>query len=188
MHYMNATLADIDAIYALQTRYHVDSISEEDKKDGFVTTLFTKDLLKALIEEEDGIAIAKDQGKLVGYAMAASWHYWSKWPLFQKMIEDLPKLVFLGQPCSLENSYQYGPICIDKPYRGTEVLPMLFEQSRKTMQKRFPILLTFVNQNNPRSIKAHGEKLGLTEIQRFDFNKNHYIEYALDTSQSVLKD
>lgn len=55
--------------------------------------------------------------------MAASWEFWSKWPLFQFMIDDLPNTTYRGRALSTENSYQYGPICIDREYRGTEVLP-----------------------------------------------------------------
>src|SRR5690554_6397683 len=104
--------------------------------------------------------------------MAASWQYWSAWPLFQYMIKDLPNTEYLGRRLSTENSYQYGPICIHRDYRGTEVLPNLFEFSRVQMAKRFPIMITFINQINPRSIKVHKYKLGLDIIKPFEFNNN----------------
>ena len=96
-----------------------------------------------------------DGEKLAAYVMAASWDYWSAWPLFQYMIKELPKTEYLGQKLSTENSYQYGPICIDKGYRGTEVLPKIFEHSKMQMRKRYPILITFINQINSRSYYAH---------------------------------
>ena len=37
-----AELSDIDKVLELHYKYQVDSILEEDKKDGFVTTPFTK--------------------------------------------------------------------------------------------------------------------------------------------------
>ena len=43
MEYRNATFEDINQIAKLQERYHVNTINEDDKKDGFVTTLFTKE-------------------------------------------------------------------------------------------------------------------------------------------------
>ena len=57
MIYRNATLADIPAVAKLQERYHVSTISEEDKPDGFVTTLFTDEQFKDLIEKENGLAM-----------------------------------------------------------------------------------------------------------------------------------
>lgn len=185
MIFRNATLKDIPSVMALQKLYHVSTISEEDKPDGFVTTLFTEEQLKQLIEEENGLAIAVDNEKVVGYAMAASWRYWSAWPLFQHMIKDLPNTKYLGQTLTEEISYQYGPICIHKDYRGTKVLPKLFEFSRTEMAKKYPILITFINKINSRSYKAHTKKLGLEVIKIFEFNNNHYYELGYDTSKKT---
>ncbi|MCB1605167.1 MAG: hypothetical protein KDI59_10995 [Xanthomonadales bacterium] len=49
-----AEVSDIESTLKLHYRYQVDSISDEDKKDGFVTTPFTPEELKALIEQEQG--------------------------------------------------------------------------------------------------------------------------------------
>ena len=38
-----AELNDIDGILKLHYKYQIDSIKEDDKKDGFVTTAFTKE-------------------------------------------------------------------------------------------------------------------------------------------------
>lgn len=101
MIYRNATVEDIPAISALQQKYHVSTVSEADKPHGFVTTLFTKEQFEELILTEEGIALACDGEAVIGYAMAASWQYWSKWPLFQHMIQDLPSTTYLGQVLSL---------------------------------------------------------------------------------------
>ncbi|MEN1761107.1 GNAT family acetyltransferase [Anoxynatronum sibiricum] len=183
MIYRNAAVEDIPGISALQQLYHVSTISDADKPDGFVTTLFTEEQFRGLIETENGLAIACDGDQVVGYAMAASWDYWSAWPLFQHMIQDLPETEYMGRILSVENSYQYGPICIHKDYRGTEVLPNLYEFSRTQMHKRFPILITFISQTNARSLKAHTEKLGLEIIKTFTFNQNQYYELGYNTSK-----
>lgn len=184
MEYKNATLKDIPAVSQLQQKYHISTINVEDKPDGFVTTLFTEEQFMKLIEEENGLAIACDNGKVIGYAMAASWGYWSEWPLFQYMITDLPNTTYLGNVLTTENSYQYGPICVHKDYRSTKVFPNLFEFSRTQMIKRYPILITFINQANPRSFKAH-TKLGLDVIKSFEFNNNQYYELGYDTSKTT---
>ncbi|HBI55272.1 MAG TPA: GNAT family acetyltransferase [Firmicutes bacterium] len=185
MDYRNASIKDIPRITELQQKYHVSTITDEDRPDGFVTTFFTEEQFQELIEKENGLAIACDGEKVVAYVMAASWQYWSAWPLFQHMIKDLPSTEYLGQKLSTENSYQYGPICIHRDYRGTEVLPNLFEFSRTQMENRFPILITFINQINPRSYRAHTEKLGLDVIKTFEFNNNHYYELGYDTSKKT---
>lgn len=174
----NAELSEIDAVLELHYRYQIDSIAEEDKADGFVTTPFTKEQMADLINRESGLFIAKKDGVVVAYVMAASWEFWSVWPMFAFMVKDLPNLEYQGQTLSVDNSYQYGPICIDKSVRGTGVLEAIFEFAKHKMSERFPILLTFVNKTNERSYQAHTRKLGLDIIQEFSFNGNNYYELA----------
>jgi len=185
MIYRNAAIEDIPAIFQLQKKYHVTTIDEADKKDGFVTTLFTEEQLRALIAQENGIAIACDGERIAAYAMAASWEFWSTWPLFQYMISDLPNTEYLGKRLSTNNSYQYGPVCVDKDYRGSDVLPQLFAFSASQMSDRYAILITFINHINPRSHAAHTRKLGLDVIKNFDYNNNHYYELGCDVTKYI---
>ena len=184
MDYKIATVDDIEATLKLHKKYQVDSIKEEDKKDGFVTTAFTKEELTQLITQEQGLFIAKEGDEVLAYVMSASWEFWSKWAMFRHMIADLPRLEYKGMRLSTQNSYQYGPICIDKRVRGTEVLPTIFNFALNEMSKRYPILVTFVNQINPRSYEAHHRKLGLDIIQEFEFNGNRYWEMGCLTLQN----
>lgn len=180
-----AEISDIDNVLKLHYRYHIDFINQEDKQNGFVTTPFTKEQLIELVEEEKGLFIAVLGGDVVAYVMAASWQFWSKWPMFAFMIENLPNLEYLGQKLNIHNSYQYGPICIDKSVRGSGVLEKIFDYAQKEMSKRYPILITFINKINTRSYQAHTKKLGLEVIAEFDYNNNHYYELAFDTAREL---
>ncbi|HHV43031.1 MAG TPA: GNAT family acetyltransferase [Clostridiaceae bacterium] len=182
MEYRLATLADIPQIEKLQQKYHINSIAEEDRADGFVTTYFNAVRLQSLIEDEAGVAIALDGDKVVGYATAASWQFWAQWPLFQVMIDDLQNMVYLGRQLNTENSYQYGPVAVDKEYRSTGVFPNLFETSRREMSQRYPVLVTFINTINGRSLRAH-EKLQLDIIKPFKFQGNNLVALGYDTSK-----
>jgi hypothetical protein len=176
---------DINGVLELQKKYHISTICEEDKQDGFITTLFTREQLTRLIEEEAGLFIATDNDRVVAFVMAASWQYWSAWPMFAYMIEGLPNLEYLGQKLSVENSYQYGPVCIDKQYRGSGLLAEIFDFARTEMSRRYPILITFINKINIRSFEAHTRKIGLDIIQEFEYNNNQYYELGYDTSKPV---
>lgn len=171
-----AEIKDIDETLALHYKYQIDSISEDDKKDGFVTTPFTREELTNLITKEQGLFIARKDGQVVAYVMAASWEFWSAWPMFKYMIDSLNKLSYNGLELTTENSYQYGPICIDKSVRGTGVLEKIFSFARKRMAERYQVLVTFINKKNGRSFEAHTRKLGLDVIQEFEFNNNQYYE------------
>ena len=188
MQYRNATVSDIPQIEDLQKRYHVSFISLAEKKNGFITTLFTTEQLKELIKTENGISLACDGEMIAAYAMAGSWQYWNKWPLFQQMISDLPNTEYLGQTLSIENSYQYGPVCIDKDYRGMGVLQELFAYSARQMNARYRLLITFINHINERSFKAHTQKVGMEVIKSFAFDGNNYYELGYDTARALTKE
>mgnify|MGYP000848129214 FL=1 len=187
MEYKIAQIKDIEKVLELHSKYQIDSIKQEDKKDGFITTAFTKEQMVDLITLEQGLFIAIENEKIVAYVMSASWKFWSRWPMFAFMMEDLPNLEYLGQKLTVQNSYQYGPVCVDKEYRGSGVLEKIFDFARENMAKRFPILVTFINKINSRSYEAHTKKLKLEVIKEFSYNNNNYYELVYDTSKSLFK-
>ena len=178
-------MEDIEKILELHFKYQIDSINEEDKKDGFITTAFTKEQIKELITLEQGIFVAIENEKVIAYVMSASWNFWSRWPMFAFMIEDLKNIEYKGKRLSVENSYQYGPVCVDKEYRGKGILEKLFEFARINMSKKYPILVTFINKINQRSYQAHTKKIGLEVIKEFSYNNNNYYELVYDTSKKL---
>lgn len=181
-----ARLNDIENVLKLHAMYQIDSILEEDKKDGFVTTSFSPGQLQTLIEQESGLFIAEADGEVVAYAMAASWKFWAaQWPMFAHMAEGLGALTYLGRALSMDNSCQYGPVCIDKRLRGSGVLEAIFEFARVQMSERYGVFVTFINKKNPRSFAAHTRKAGLEVIHEFSFNGNEYYELACDTSRPI---
>lgn len=180
-----ATLNDIEKVLELHVKYQINTINEEDKKDGFITTAFTKEQMVDLIIKEQGLFIAVEDEKVIAYVMSASWDFWSRWPMFVYMIEDLENLEYLGQKLTTKNSYQYGPVCVDKEYRGKQVSEKLFDFARANMAKRFPILVTFINKINQRSYEAHTRKIGLEVIKEFSYNNNNYYELVYDTSKKL---
>lgn len=184
MEYRNAQLKDIPGIIRLEKKYHINSIAEEDKAGGFIGTFFSEKKLIRLIEEES-LAVACSGDRVVGFAGAASWKFWGTWPVFQPMIDDLKNIVYKGIVLSVDNSYQYGPAAIDKEYRGTEVLPNLFEASRLLMKDKYKVTITYVNKINQRSIQAHHRKLSLDMVKEFEFCGNNLAVFCNLTSEKT---
>lgn len=184
MDYRIAEFKDIPGIILLEKKYHRDSISEEDKSGGFIGTFFSESKLKRLIEEKS-LSVACDGDRVVGFAGAASWNFWKTWSVFQPMIDDLHNIEYKGTVLTVDNCYQYGPACIDKDYRNTEVLPNLFECSRLLMKDRYPILVTYVSQDNKRSFQAHHRKLGLDVVKQFEFHGNRLYVLCYDTASKT---
>ena len=49
---------------------------------------------------------------------------------------------------TIDNSYQYGPVCVDKSVRGQGVFEQIFAFALEQMSRRYPFLVTFINQIN----------------------------------------
>ncbi len=176
-----ATVENVQEVLALHYKYQVDSIAEEDKRDGFITTAFTEANLTRLIEQESGLFIAVKDSLIVAYAMAASWDFWCQWPMFQFMVENLHDSKLTDVELTIDNSYQYGPVCVDKSVRGEGVFEQVFSFALNKMSKRYPFMVTFINKINPRSYGAHTRKVELKVINEFEFNNNQYYKLACET-------
>ena len=179
----HAAVEDMEGVKALLKKYHRDTISDEDRPDGFVTTAITDEQLMDLISRENGVMIIEDQetGKVTGFCFAAPWEFWSEWPLFRHMMDIIPDYEFEGKKIVLSDTYQYGPVCIDSSIRGTGAFEELFFASLGDFRDRFPVMLTFVNSINGRSENAHNNKAGMETIGTFDCNGNHYLLMAIRT-------
>lgn len=178
---------DIDGVLALQERYLYRNLSESERQKGFVTTPFTVSQLEAIIEL-NGLFIAENESdNVIAYAFAGSWKYFEQWEIFNFMVSRFPQLSFNGNKITTENSFQYGPVCIDEKYRGKGLLNQIFEEMRLEFCKKYPISITFINKINAISTAAHIKKLGWEIIDEFQLNNNTYIVLVLDMKKSVLK-
>lgn len=179
-------MADIAGIQNLQERYLYQNLTEEQRKKGFITTAFTTSQLEEIIRQS-GVFLAKNEQKeVIAYAFAGSWAYFQQWEIFNCMVARFPKLSFNGKEITIENSFQYGPVCIDERYRGKGLLNQLFEEMRVEFFKKYPLSITFINKINVISEQAHTRKLGWEIIDKFEFKNNVYIGLAFDMKNSVL--
>lgn len=177
---------DIEGVLVLQEKYLVTNLTDEQKIDGFVTTPFNHDLLIGVIQN-NGLFVAKNNEEvIIAYVFAESWMFFSRYPIFEYMISLMPDLKFENHLFNTENSFQYGPVCIDKNYRGKGLLNQLFELMRENVVKKYPFSLTFINKINTPSMKAHTEKLGWTAISEFQFNDNQYVILAYDMQKVTI--
>lgn len=181
-----ASTADISGVLDLQEQYLFRNMTDEERKQGFVTTPFTVQQIEAILKEK-GLFVAKnEEEKVIAYIFAASWKYFEQWEIFNYMVSRFPKLSFQGQEITTQNSFQYGPVCIDKKYRGQGLFNQLFEEMRLEFVNRYPISITFINQVNEISTAAHTRKLGWEIIDEFEFNGNRYFGLGLDMGKSVV--
>ena len=186
-----AGIEDMEGIRALLRKYHRDTIAEEDRPDGFVTTAITDEQLAELIEKEHGVTIISEPSqdghdKVLGFCFAAPWEFWAAWPLFRHMIDIIPDYEFEGHRINTGDTYQYGPMCVDRSIRGTGAFEDLFFASLAQFRDRFPVMLTFVNQINKRSENAHTNKAHMQTIGTFEFGGNDYFLMGIRTDAGDL--
>jgi len=101
------------------------------------------------------------------------------------MTARFPDLTFKNGEITPQNSFQYGPVCIDIQYRGKKILNSIFEIMRLEFVQKFPLSITFINKVNQISLRAH-QKLGWEVVDEFHFNDNQYLGLAFDMNNSVL--
>lgn len=186
MNFRPAKESDIKNILVLQEKYLVTNMPESEKNQGFVTTPFSVEQIKFVITQ-DCLFVAEADDKIAAYVFVGTWDFFSQWKIFTLMAENLPNLKFENKALDKITSFQYGPICIDTDYRGQGVFEQLFETMRKTLNKQFPVGVTFINKLNKRSFEAHTKKLGLVVVDEFSFNQNQYYTLAFRTDKVIVK-
>ena len=177
---------DIAGVLALQKKYLYKNLTVSERKNGFVTTPFTTNQIEEIIQQ-NGLFVAENEQSIIAYMFAGSWEYFGQWEIFNFMVSRFPRLSFGGAKITTANSFQYGPVCIDKDHRGKGVLNLIFEKMRREFHKNYPYAITFINKINRVSEKAHTNKLSWEIIDEFEFNDNQYIGLAFDMKHSVLK-
>ncbi|MGL2988229.1 GNAT family N-acetyltransferase [Flavobacterium sp. RSSA_27] len=179
-----ATEDDIPGIVALHKANLVVNLTEVEKQGGFVTTALTIAQIQTVIKQQ-GLFIAKMEDAIIGFIIAADWEFFKQWPIFEFMMQLFPSFYFKNFEITTTNSFQYGPICIDKKYRGQGIITALFEYMRIHMKEKYPLSLTFINKTNIPSYKAHTKKLVWEVIDEFQFNGNDYYVLAYDMREKT---
>jgi ribosomal protein S18 acetylase RimI-like enzyme len=146
---------ELKQIYILNQKFLKQNLSEEEKNaEGFVTWLYTPDLLQKMHSLSPSI-IVKDGERVAGYALATlreSRHFHND---LEKMFLQLDDIPFHGKRLSEHNFYCMGQICIDKPYRGKGLVNMLYQEHKRVYGKHYNFILTEISTSNTRSLKAH---------------------------------
>jgi hypothetical protein len=174
-----ATESDIDSILQLQSLNLYSNLSSAQLAQGFVMTPITVEQIKTILAQT-GLFVVEQDNLVIGYAYAGSWDYFAQWAIFPYMLSQLTQIDFRGERITTDNSFQYGPVCIDQSWRGSNAFPQLFATMRSSLATRYPMGITFINQINQRSLKAH-QKLDLEIIDEFQFNDSSYYSLAFPT-------
>jgi hypothetical protein len=172
-----ATGDDYPAILRLQQANYIHNLAIEERKHGFLSAEFSPEQVAA-IAEDLGIMVAVVGGVVVGFLCAFRKEFPHGSPVITKMLDAYDRVVFVGRRLSAFNSYIYGPVCIGRDYRGRGLLRGLYEAQLRDLAGRFELGVAFVSRENPHSLIAHVNGLGMKEIGAFEAGGRAYIILA----------
>jgi predicted GNAT superfamily acetyltransferase len=154
---------DYPAILRLQSANFMGNLSEEERKEGFLSAEFSPAQV-AEMARNLGTTIATVDGEVAAFLCAYRKEFNHESPVVAKMLDGYDSAKFEGKPLSAYKSYIYGPVCIDRAHRRRGLLRGLYEAQKQDLAGRFDIGVAFVSRSNPHSLHAHVGGLGMTEV------------------------
>lgn len=170
---------DILQILALQQKNHSSSLSAaQAARDGFVTVVHSFDLLKQMNLAVPQI-IAKDNDKIIGYALVMLRSFESMIPVLVPMFKRLATVEYAGRKITDYCFYVMGQICVAENYRGIGVFDSLYALHKKNHQHDYDLCVTSVATRNTRSMRAH-QRVGFDVIHTFRDQTDEWSILAWD--------
>jgi hypothetical protein len=179
MEYKRPGSDDFEQMVILQNKNLASTLTSSEKADGFLSEAFSAEKFKA-IDDDLCVLICKDKNRMCGYLCVSSIEHNKKVPLVEAMVKRFPHIIYHGKPLTTYNIAIYGPVCIDKDYRGQGILLNLYNALPQFLLKEhseldlYAVLISSLNQ---RSVNAH-KKLGMEIIGEYEFNKNTFLILA----------
>lgn len=135
---------------------------KEQKEQGFVTWLYSMELLEQMHELAPSV-IVKDYEQVAAYALTTLKEASAFHPDLAVLFNKLQQLNYKGQPLTSYNFYCMGQICVAAGYRGKNIVNSLYQKHKEIYSSQYQFILTEISTNNPRSQRAH-EKIGFITI------------------------
>jgi hypothetical protein len=168
---------DYAHIVRLNAANFIGNLAEDDRRDGFLSALFSLQQVAAMAEDL-GIMVALEGQVLAGFVCAFRNDFDHGSPVVAKMIESYDRVKFEGRPLTEYRTYAYGPVCIDRRNRRKGLLRGLYEAQKQDLAGQFEVGVALIARNNPHSMQAHIAGLGMTEIGEFEVNGNIFATAA----------
>jgi ribosomal protein S18 acetylase RimI-like enzyme len=133
---------------------------------GFVTVRHDPAVLQRMNETAPAI-IAKDGGRVVGYALVMPRAFASDVPILRPLFEMLDGLSWRGQLLREHSRwFVMGQICVAEAYRGRGIVDGLYRTMTDLSRDRYDFTVTEVATRNTRSLRAH-ERAGFRPLQAY---------------------
>jgi hypothetical protein len=171
MDYRRLQPAHIPAILALQETNLLGSGGPSPG--GFLSARLGAEQFLAIAQDLAVIVAAAD-ADIAGYLCAAHDAPSRSIPILAAMLDELPRLSFLGRTLGAQRTFVYGPVCVAERWRGQGVLRGMYNALRREIAGDFDAGVLFVAKDNPHSLHAHADGLGMTLVGDFAFDRRSY--------------
>jgi len=168
-----ATPADYQRILRLQEANLITNLTAAETEDGFLSKKFSEIQFKEM-NMDLGVVVADYNGEIVGYLCGASFKYGQQFQILQVIIGMFGQLRINGKELTPDKTFIYGPVCIARDFRGAGLLSRLFAALKEIAEHAYKFCILFIADTNTRSLKAHIEKLGMTELGMFTVHEKSY--------------
>jgi hypothetical protein len=175
--FRRGTEADYPAILALQAANFVGNLSPKDRAGGFLSAQFTPEQVDE-IAGDLGIFVAEDRGTVVGWLCSIDPASARGSAIVTEFLRKFKEVRFRDTLLCDQRPFIYGPVAVDRAYRGRGTLRGLYEALLRELPGRFDVGVSFVAENNPHSLAAHVAGLGMEPVGRFEWNGNGFLILA----------
>lgn len=159
--------SEVQQILDLQAQNHVSALSAETMaRQGFVTVRHDPAVLQRMNRAAPAV-IAKDGGRLAGYALVMPREFAADVPVLLPMFAMLNGLSWKGTPLR-DNPrwFVMGQICVAEEYRGRGVFDGLYLKMKEAYGPQYDFTVTEVAERNARSLRAH-ERAGFQTLHAY---------------------
>lgn len=142
------TNEELIQILSLQQMNLKSSVSRDEmEKEGFVTVHHTLDVLTRMNNACPHI-IAKDEDKVVGYALSMTDDFKDEISVLRPMFTELENV-------NIQNFITMGQICVAKTHRKMGIFRGLYNAMKIASYPKYDAIITEVDATNSRSLGAH---------------------------------
>ena len=164
---------EIQEIRDLQEINLKENVTSENRlSDGFLTAKYELDFLKAMNGLTPAI-IAKQNGVVVGYALATDRTLLAQHPLLKDLGTQINKIPFGGKFVGDFDYLVVGQLCVAKEVRGRGLAQDLYAQFKANYENRYPFAITDVDRENLASLKTH-LKVGFQVVSMLQYGSSNW--------------
>lgn len=173
-----ATLDDVQGIAQLLDRYYIDNLSDLQRARGFISVQFSTAAIQSMVLGSGMIVASTEDNAVIAVSGSAPIPSHGNSAIFKKIDKLIDQISYHSKMLSAYRLCMYGPVCVDEAYAGQGIASRLWHGFEDMVRGHYDLSLVFVSLANTASLKAHREKLGMSQLTEFEVEGRSYALLA----------